>query len=793
MLSDLSVWTGRYIVPPVASIDSGTEKSILDFSIKGSSLKSPLLRAFGDQITESTEYLIYTLLKSVSYFTGQTEIFTVLLIVDEFFSVQLCGEILQVESATLSVAPADETLFNQVSLRLCINPDAVMQAQLPQPATTHPQLTFIFHNDPEEANIAGQLLYTSDYSTHQLQQLLDLWLRPVTSDLICGPKAAAPDSSLYARFRSQAQRKPDTLALKMGAVELSWATLAQRVESAALQLTTEVPRNHCVALAFPKSIELVIATLACNAAGVIAMPLVEDIPQQRLQYQLSDANCQYVLGQLNSPVEGVTERALPDATQVHTYTCNTPLQPLALDEINTLYYTSGSEGNPKGVMLPGRAFHRLVVDSDFFDIQPQDCFGYFANPAFDAAALEVWAAMLNGLPLVLFTRDTQLDLNRLDAQITATGVNNGFFTTGLFNRIADLHPALFRHFRQLFFGGEKASASALRAALAASPDTHFINGYGPTENGVYTCCQRVDQFHAERVEIAIGRPIAGTSIVLVDTQLEPVPIGATGQLVCLGDGLATGYINQPNLSAERFIQWRGQPAYLSGDLARLNEQGLVEYIGRMDAQIKLNGYRIEPGEIEAVLRQQPDVQRAYVRLDEQSRQLQAWLTPEQVDIDAARKSCQQLPAWMRPSSFITLDELPLNANGKVDHHHLRRLAQLSQQSHSLSLTQTTSVDRSIEQQLLLLYSEILQQPIHNPEASLFELGGNSLHMMSLMAQLRDRWQLQITLEVLASASSPRQVAKLIDLLNWHEHNTQACKQTAMSNQCEHSSTQVWEF
>ncbi len=775
MSSDFNSWAGRYVIPPVINIDTRSYDGVISFSVSDF------------RVSDAVEEVARTLLQAVARFTGQADIFAVLLKNDEFFAVQLRGDVLRMQEAELTVTPVNAAVFYQAGLRLCIDSDVGLSPPLQQSdlhAEKRPeqaQLTVVL---PQTAlaHETGQLFYTSDYSVEQLQQLLSLWLNPEPGHVIKGPPAASPASSLYDCFLSQVKRQPEALALQMGEERLSRSELVRRVECVAMQLATEVPRNHCVALALPKSVELVVATLACNAAGVIAMPLVEDISLERLRYQLSDANCQYVLGRLDYTLEGITQRPLAGPEPALAV----DLQPLALDDVNTLYYTSGSEGKPKGVMLPGRAFHRLVIDSDFFDVQPDDRFGYFANPAFDAAALEVWAALLNGVPLVLFQRDTLLDLHHLESQIADTGVNSGFFTTGLFNRIADLHAPLFRHFRQVFFGGEKASVQALRAALRASPDTRYINGYGPTENGVYTCCQCVDQDHARRFDIAIGTPIAGTDIVLVDEQLEPVPVGATGQLVCLGDGLADGYVNQPQLSAERFIRWRNRPAYLSGDLARLNEQGGVEYIGRIDDQIKLNGYRIEPGEIEVLLRGQPDVQRVCVRLDEETRQLQAWLTPQQADTEAARQVCQQLPTWMRPAKFMTLEELPLNANGKVDHRHLRRLGQQAKADPDSSAQIVETSMTPVQQRLLALYADILKQPVHHLDASLFELGGNSLHMMSLLAQLREQWQLSVSLEALANASSPRQVAQLIELLDWHEHGQQ-------SNQSDSTSTQLWEF
>ena len=746
-LFDYAEWSGRQVIPPRIIPDKGSDLSSIPLSLS---------------VSGSTENFLEKILKSCAHFTGQGELCAAYRTDAGYFYASIKGELLNIGQARLETVPASEHSFKEAGFRIIFNA-LDDSGSIPILLPPHPQLTLV-------VNQAGYLSFTPDYTESYLRALTESWRDPQPGLILEGKQYNSSSLSLYERFCEQAKRQPQSIALQDGNKQLSWRQLDQWVKWTAQQLAGEIPRLSCVALALPKSIDLVVATLACNAAGMTAMPLVEDLPLERLRHQLQNADCRQVLGQLPQPIEGVTVRGLPQQAPA----INVPLQPLQLDEINTLYYTSGSEGKPKGVMLPGRAFHRLAVDPGFCDIRPGDVFGYFSNPAFDASALDVWMSMLNGLPLVLFQRDALLDLERFERQVTDKGVNNGFFTTGLFHRIADLKPNALSYFRQVFFGGEKASATAVRRAITSCPETRFIHAYGPTENGVFTSCQTLDAEHVKRANIAIGRPITGTDIVLVDDQLQPVANGYVGHLLCLGAGLATGYINEPALTAERFIDWRGRPAYLSGDLARINEFGEIEYIGRMDAQIKLNGYRIEPGEIEAALCTVPGISRAYVRLDEKSRQLQAWVTPANADLDAAREACRQLPRWMRPAQLTALVELPLNSNGKVDQKAL----------HQLDLSRTSAAPAkplsSLQQTLLQLYSEILQRPVDLPDASLFELGGNSLHLMSLLTELRERWPLPISLEMLAAQSAPGEVAQMIELLNWHEQGKQ-------------NTEQVWEF
>jgi len=754
---DCLAWSGRQVIPARLVRDKTSKLASIFISLPS---------------YNSIDEFLGRVLKCCARFTGQGELCIAYQIGSEFFCTQLQGELLSIEEAVAKTVSVDKEMFDLAGFRVIFDlsenkggSEKGTEKKVTQALPSFPQLTVV----ARKRN--SSLYFTPDYTDVQMSHLAQTWQDPQPGTVLVGKESQANSSSLYQRFREQIERCPSGVAVIDGEEQISWKQFDERVRCAAIHLAQELPRLSRVALAIPKSVDLVVATLACNAAGMTAMPLAEDLPLERLQYQLQDADCRLVLGELSEEIEGVSVRSLPTCEPESP--CS--LQPLSLDEINTVYYTSGSEGQPKGVMLPGRAFYRLVVEADFFDIQEGDVFGYLANPAFDAAALDVWATLLNGLTLVVFGRDTLLDLAQFEAQVKATGVNNGFFTTGLFNRIADLRPSVLNHFRQVFFGGERASAAAVRKAIACCPKTRFIHAYGPTENGVFTTCQDIDESHAKCTEMAIGRPIAGTEIVLVDSQLEPVAKGYVGQLLCLGAGLAVGYINQPALTAEKFISWRGKLAYLSGDLARVNELGEIEFVGRMDAQVKLNGYRIEPSEIETVLCQVPGIERAYVKLDENARQLQAWLTPADGDIEAARTACEQLPKWMRPTQFMALSSLPLNANGKVDQHALRELYGQRQQ------VKTDVSVSSLQKSVMALYSDILQQPVNQLNASLFELGGNSLHMMTLLSQLRERWSLSISLEVLAVQSTPSQVAKMIELLSWHEKDV------------EETEEEIWEF
>ena len=250
-------------------------------------------------------------------------------------------------------------------------------------------------------------------------------------------------------------------------------------------------------------------------------------------------------------------------------------------------YTSGSTGQPKGVCVTHRNVVRLVKNTTFADLSSEQIFLQFAPSSFDAATLEIWGPLLNGSQLVIFP-DAKPSLARLGEIIQRHGITTLWLTAGLFHQMVDHHLDQLRGLRQLLAGGDVLSVAHVRRVLAALPDCTVINGYGPTENTTFTTCHAMNSDTTLETTVPIGRPIANTTTYILDANLQPVPVGETGELYAGGDGVSAGYLNRPELTAERFIDnpFGDGRLYRTGDLVRYRPDGVIEFLGRIDNQVK---------------------------------------------------------------------------------------------------------------------------------------------------------------------------------------------------------------
>jgi len=277
-------------------------------------------------------------------------------------------------------------------------------------------------------------------------------------------------------------------------------------------------------------------------------------------------------------------------------------------------YTSGSTGRPKGVVIPHRGVVRLVRNTNYIEFRPNDVVAQVANCCFDLATFEIWGALLNGARLVIIDRDVILAPAELAREIKQRKVTTLLLTTSLFNLVAREQPSAFAGVRNVLFAGEAADPHSVAQVLEKSAPEHLINAYGPTEATTFALCHEVKAVPAGSVSIPIGKPIGNTTAFILDPQLALVPVGVTGELYLGGIGLAEGYLGKQELTAERFISnpFGEGRLYRTGDLARYRIDGDIEYLGRVDEQLKIHGFRIEPGEIEAALVGHPTVAQAAV-------------------------------------------------------------------------------------------------------------------------------------------------------------------------------------
>ncbi|HEX2164348.1 MAG TPA: amino acid adenylation domain-containing protein, partial [Thermoanaerobaculia bacterium] len=440
------------------------------------------------------------------------------------------------------------------------------------------------------------------------------------------------------------------------------------------------------------------------------------------------------------------------------------LPPVPADALAYVIYTSGSTGTPKGVAVTHRNVARLVAAADYAALGPGETLLQLAPTSFDAATFEVWGALATGGRLA-FPPPGPVRLDELAAAIERFGVTTLWLTAGLFHQVVDEHPAALAPLRQLLAGGDVLSPPHVARLLAELPGLALIDGYGPTENTTFTCCHRVREGEAP---VPIGRPIAWTTAHLVDRHGEPVPVGVPGELVAGGDGVARGYLGQPARTAERFVPHPfgppGARLYRTGDLARRRPDGAIEFLGRRDGQVKVRGFRVELGEIEATLQGHPGVRDtvAVVREDTPGdRRLVAYVVAaagaeaEPAELRAHLK--ERLPEYMVPAAIVSLERLPLTPNGKVDRRALPAPEWGGEAEYVAPRTAT-------EELLSGILAETLGLERVGVRESFFDLGGHSLLAMQIVSRARQAFRVEVPLRALFEAPTVAELAGRVEAL-----------------------------
>ena len=385
-----------------------------------------------------------------------------------------------------------------------------------------------------------------------------------------------------------------------------------------------------------------------------------------------------------------------------------------------------------------RGVMRLVCASDFMRFGADEVFLSFAPLNFDASTLEVWGALLNGAKLIVFPRH-QPALDELAAVIAHSGVTTLWLTAALFHQFVDADVEGLRPLRQLLAGGDVLSPTHVRRVREVLPHVRLINGYGPTENTTFTCCYDIPGSADGMSSVPIGRPISNTSVYVLDEQMRPVPVGVAGTLYAGGDGLARGYLNRAELTAERFVSnpfaGAGARLYNTGDLARWRTDGCLDFAGRVDQQLKIRGFRIEPGEIEHVLRQHPDVRDCSVlgREDAQGyKRLVAYVVVNRANATGDLRDFLQhrLPSYMVPSAWVEIDDIPLTSSGKVDR---QRLPDISESLANVN-AERVAPRNDVEAILCALWSDVLGAAQVGIEDDFFALGGDSILIIQIVSR-----------------------------------------------------------
>jgi amino acid adenylation domain-containing protein len=565
--------------------------------------------------------------------------------------------------------------------------------------------------------------------------------------------ASIPDG-----FDDTATRYHDRIALVGETGELSYAQLAAKAGHVADWLSMRgIGRGKTVGLFAQRSTDTIAAILGILKAGAAFVPFDASYPKRLLQYVYDDSQPAAMLvqdsllasrpqdvfwrGETLSLGAGSTERAHSGATG------NRPQ--IAPDDPAYIMYTSGSTGRPKGVVVPHRAVVRLAVNNDFATLGPDEVILQLAPLSFDASTFEIWGALLNGGKLAVVSNPYP-SLDDIAAEIARHGITTMWLTAGVFHLMVDNNLDGLKPLRQLLAGGDVLSPPHIVKALRALPGCRLINGYGPTENTTFSCCYTVPRDYTGEGALPIGRPIRETEALILDESLRPVAPGTEGELYVGGMGVALGYLNRPELTTERFIPHPLNPhahalVYKTGDRVRMRADGNIEFLGRLDRQVKINGKRVELDEIEARIRATGLVQDAAVVCPPGAvghRQIIAFVTAatqDSVDVERLRRVLRDdLPDYMVPSSINRLDSFPLSPTGKVDRARLPAVIPAHTDIRGRAPLNAT------EAALRDIWRKVLGTQAVGVDDNFFDLGGTSLGLMEVHANIKRSMTSDIT-------------------------------------------------
>jgi len=584
------------------------------------------------------------------------------------------------------------------------------------------------------------------------------------------------DVCIHQLFERQVERIPDAIALVFEGKQLSYRELNCRANQLAHYLMDlSVKPETLVGICMERSLEMVIGLLSILKAGGAYVPLDPTYPRERLTLMLEDAQVsvlltqQLLLGKFSETVQSVVCLDT-DWEQISNESEENSFNQTVPNNLAYVMYTSGSTGLPKGVSVIHRNVVRLVKNTNYVTLTPKETFLQLASISFDAATLEIWGALLNGAKLVVMPPHVpsleELGQALRHHQITILWLTSGLFHLMVNQRLEDLRPV-----RQLLAGGDVLSVSHVKKVLQTLDNCRLINGYGPTENTTFTCCYPMTDSSQVGETVPIGSPIANTQVYVLDGNEQQVPIGVYGELYIGGDGLARGYFNRPELTAEKFISNpfknnSKERLYKTGDLVRYQADGNIEFLGRIDHQVKVRGFRIELGEIEATLNQQDTVQEVVVIVREDTpgdKRLVAYIVAkpqsETSSTELRRFLQKQLPDYMVPSTFVVLEALPLTPNGKIDR---KALPQPEGQRADLE-TAYIAPRSKIERKIATILKTVLQIDQIGVRDNFFDLGGNSLLLVQAQEKLVQALNRDVTVMALFQCPSISALAHHLEL------------------------------
>jgi amino acid adenylation domain-containing protein len=584
-------------------------------------------------------------------------------------------------------------------------------------------------------------------------------------------------------FRDAMLRSPNAVAILDGKTSLSYLKLWNLAASIRTRLAAQgVVPGDLVGIAAPRSIHTVAAILGVIMAGGCYVPIdFEGLPEQVIEQLVKRNGIHHWIADAETLKSHKSKAFLGHSILLlDDISCPEDQGPSEIPEVaisaeSPLYvmFTSGSTGLPKGVVVPHRAVVRLVAGQGFLQFGPEHTLLLHSPLSFDASTLELWGGLLHG-GRVAIAPCGRLGLAEYTELVAGLNLTTLWLTAAMFHLAAEHAPEMFRPLRQLIFGGDVIAPRHVERVRTLYPTLHMVNGYGPTENTTFTCCYVVPANYRVEGSLPIGFPIAHTTVQILDENLEQVGAGEPGELVTGGAGVALGYLGDEEATAERFIAGSSEGArqYRTGDRVRMRQDGAIEFLGRMDAQVKIAGNRVEVGAVEQAILSSPLAAEAAVVVlpaAEGEKQLVACVslagTAENAEAQLRLWLGERLSRASIPQQWMFLDRLPMNANGKLDRTALRVRCEalfVSQAAPAQASGGGTPDRSAIEVYLQQLWMSLLNRASVGLDENFFDLGGTSLLLIEMHARLKAQFAPTPSVVEIFSLPTPRALAERLD-------------------------------
>lgn len=576
-------------------------------------------------------------------------------------------------------------------------------------------------------------------------------------------------NSIIELFGGQVKRFPEKTALVFREVRISYSELDIVSSELAIFLREKnnLKEGDSIAILLPKSHWQVISILATLKIGCIYVPIDLDNSQKRINHILKETN-----SKLTIDVEEIQKFEKENRLYEKSQEINTKLVSSAC-----IMYTSGSTGLPKGVVVKQKGIISLVKNNSLVNLTENNSLISTSSFSFDAINFEYFGMLLNGGKLVICEKEELLVPQKLSQIIKNESIDTVWFTSGLLNQIIDFDISVFEGISTVLAGGDVLSVSQIQKLRKTYPVLEIINGYGPTENTTFSTMYSIGDLIPNN--IPIGKPINNNCVYILDKKNQLVPNGVIGEICVGGDGLSKEYINRPNLTSEKFIPnpfTENTILYKTGDLGRWQFDGNIEFIGRKDGQIKLRGYRIELKEIEYILSSNESILSSVVlahKIPSKKKRLAAYLICNKKinTVDLCDWLIDRLPHYMIPNRFVMVDNFPLTLNGKIDKE---KLSLIDNSNYTINKDLEIK-DNEVEKRIIQIWKEVLGVEKIELEDNFFDLGGNSIKLVTLRNLINKQFRLSVALIDLYKMFNVRMMSRGVEMQIHKKNSISVCE------------------